>query len=74
MRNAPVAKLKVNSMDVTEVSTDFREISTEATTEFLVQFTESMTENSPPNYEADLRFSTIDYVVFGIMLAMSGEA
>lgn len=79
MQNNPVVKLRVNGMEVTEVyqssSTDFEEISTaagleESTTEKVVVniFSDPLLE-----FESHLRFSTIDYVVFAIMLAMSGE-
>lgn len=70
-------------MEVTEIyqstSTDFGEISTmvegenseEATTKAFIL---NVFAHPPPNLDSDLRFSTIDYVVFAIMLAMSGKA
>lgn len=82
IQNDPVVRLIVNSMEVTEVyqssSTDYGEISTmvegenseEATTKAFIL---NVFVDPPPNFESDLRFSTIDYVVFAIMLAMSGE-
>lgn len=63
LQNDPVVKLKANGMEVTEgySTTDFKQISTQESLKLLQSF------------DADLRFSTIDYVVFAIMLAMSGE-
>lgn len=65
-------------MEVTEAyqstSTDFGEISTEEwveTTEFLISSVEPVREGSV-DFEY-LQFSSADYVVFGLMLAMSGE-
>ena len=65
-------------MEVTEAyqstSTEFGEISTEEwveTTDYLMSSIEPSREGSV-DFEF-LRFSTADYVVFGVMLAMSGE-
>lgn len=61
-QNDPVVILKVNRMEVTEgySTQDFEQISTQESLKLLP-------------YDADLHFSSIDYVVFAIMLAMSGE-
>lgn len=47
-------------------------------TEFLIESSTDSSSSQKPStshsiFQSDLRFSTVDYVVFGIMLAMSGE-
>jgi hypothetical protein len=57
-------------MEVTEVyqsTTSFGEISTESVSE-----TSTMSMEVSKSFEF-LRFSTVDYVVFAVMLAMSGD-
>jgi hypothetical protein len=65
MQNKSVVSLKMEVTEVYQSTTSFGEISTESVGE-------SSTSTISRNFEF-LRFSTIDYVVFAVMLAMSGD-
>lgn len=71
-----------STTDMSEVSTASESMELFSTSTLLSTISELMTEASDTITEqspkgsvsiSDLRFSVVDYIVFGIMLAMSGE-
>lgn len=71
-----------STTDISEVSTVSESMELLSTSTLLSTISELMTEASDTITEqspsgsvsiSDLRFSVVDYIVFGIMLAMSGE-
>lgn len=71
-----------STTDISEVSTVSESMELLSTSTLLSTISELMTETSDTITEqspsgsvsiSDLRFSVVDYIVFGIMLAMSGE-